>query len=68
MLGYSVNAVVAAVASLDAPGCVDDSLLLLLPLMEADLFGDVAEAKEASEFAAAYKEAKKCRWGVGREG
>jgi hypothetical protein len=29
--------------------------------LQADLFGDVAEAKEAAEFAGAYKEAKKCR-------
>lgn len=29
--------------------------------MQADLFGEVAEAKEAVEFAGAYKEAKKCR-------
>ena len=31
------------------------------PPLQADLFGDVAEAKEAAEFAGAYKEAKKCR-------
>lgn len=28
---------------------------------QADLFGDIADAKEAAEFASAYKEAKKCR-------
>ena len=34
----------------------------LAPLcLQFDLFGDVAEAKEAAEFAGAYKEAKKCR-------
>ncbi len=31
------------------------------PWLQADLFGDVAEAKEAAEFASAYKEARKCR-------
>ena len=121
-----MHAVVEAVVAVGEPGCLDDSLLLILPLMEvrtqqsrglvgavaaathvagmqrcrgactcvltapvplwhytaltrtrapshasplsvflpcpqADLFGEVAEAKEASEFAAAYKEAKKCR-------
>lgn len=115
MLGYTVHAVVEAVAAVGEPGCLDDSLLLILPLMEvgapalaapcsllavartrlqtglaalpeppraelpapphhplthhsppttplqADLFGDVAEAKEAAEFASAYKEARKCR-------
>ena len=33
----------------------------ILSSLQADLFGDVAEAKEAAEFAGAYKEAKKCR-------
>ena len=61
VLGYTVHAVVAAACSVAAPGDIDDSLLQLLALMEADLFGDVADAKEASEFASAYKEARKCR-------
>ncbi|PRW58885.1 small subunit processome component 20-like protein [Chlorella sorokiniana] len=61
VLGYTVNAVIEAVAQVGQPGCLDDSLLMILPLMEADLFGEVAEAKEAVEFAGAYKEAKKCR-------
>ena len=34
---------------------------LFVPTTQADLFGDVAEAKEAAEFAGAYKEARKCR-------
>lgn len=42
-------------------GALDESLELILPLLEADLFGEVAEAKEVSGFAAAYKEAKRCR-------
>ena len=61
VLGYTVHAVVAAACSVAAPGDLDDSLLQLLALMEADLFGDVADAKEAAEFASAYKEARKCR-------
>jgi len=44
-----------------SPGALDDSLGLLLPLMEADVFGDVADAKEVSAFAANYKETKKCK-------
>lgn len=43
------------------PGCLDDVLLLILPLLDKDLFGDVADAKENSAFAAPYKEVKKCR-------
>lgn len=35
VLGYTVHAVVEAVAAVGQPGCVDDCLLLLLPLMEA---------------------------------
>eukprot|EP00887_Chlorella_sp_A99_P000887 scaffold5.g887.t1 len=61
VLGYTLHAVLEGVAAVVAPGSLDDSLALILPLMEADLFGYVAEAKEASEFASAYKEAKKCR-------
>ena len=38
-----------------APGALDASLELLLPLMEADLFGDIADAKEAAAFAANYR-------------
>jgi U3 small nucleolar RNA-associated protein 20 len=44
-----------------SPGALDDSLGLLLPLMEADVFGDIADAKEVSAFAANYKETKKCK-------
>ncbi len=34
---------------------------LVLPLIENDLFGQVSEAKAATNFSSAYKEAKKCR-------
>ena len=44
-----------------APGALDASLEQLLPLMEGDLFGETADAKEAANFAANYKEAKSCR-------
>ncbi|GIL61502.1 hypothetical protein Vafri_15933, partial [Volvox africanus] len=42
-------------------GVLDDSLELCLPLLEADLFGEVSEAKEVTTFAVQYKEAKRCR-------
>ena len=44
-----------------APGALDDSVEVLLLLMDRDLFGDTADAKEAANFAANYKEAKSCR-------
>ena len=33
VLGYTVHAVVEAVCQAGEPGCLDDSLLLILPLM-----------------------------------
>ncbi|GIL90429.1 hypothetical protein Vretifemale_18038, partial [Volvox reticuliferus] len=42
-------------------GVLDDSLELCLPLLEADLFGEVSEAKEVTAFIVQYKEAKRCR-------
>ncbi|GFR52618.1 hypothetical protein Agub_g15134, partial [Astrephomene gubernaculifera] len=42
-------------------GVLDESLELCLPLVEADLFGEVSEAKEVSAFASQHKEAKRCR-------
>ena len=38
-----------------APGALDGYLHSILPIMEADLFGDIAEAKEADAFAAKYR-------------
>ena len=35
VLGYTVHAVIEAVAQVGQPGCQDDSLLMILPLMEA---------------------------------
>ena len=40
---------------------MDESVEVLLLLMDGDLFGETAEAKEAANFAANYKEAKSCR-------
>ena len=34
ILGYTVHAVVEAVTKVGAPGCLDDSLLMIMPLME----------------------------------
>lgn len=34
VLGYTINAVIEAVAQVGQPGCLDDSLLMILPLME----------------------------------
>lgn len=34
VLGYTVHAVIEAVAQVGQPGCLDDSLLMILPLME----------------------------------
>ena len=38
------------------PGAVDGYLEQVLPVMEADLFGEVAEAKEVDVFAAKYRQ------------
>lgn len=63
ILGYTVHAVLQAVASAAAqePGSLDDCLPMILPVIEKDLFGHIADAKEVEAFAASYKEAKRCR-------
>lgn len=38
-----------------APGALDGYMDRILPVMEADLFGDIADAKEADAFAAKYR-------------
>ena len=38
-----------------APGALDGYLDSILPVMEADLFGDIADAKDADAFAAKYR-------------
>lgn len=52
-----------------APGALDGYLDRILPVMEADLFGDIADAKEADAFAAKYRcetlaKALYCFWSV----
>ncbi len=63
VVGYTAHAVLEGLAkgSGGQHGGLDASVELLLPILDAELFGEVAEAKEYSNFAAAYKEAKKCR-------
>ena len=51
-------------ASGEVAGVLDDSVELVLPMIEAELFGDIAEAKEVASFAANYKEAKKVGGGA----
>ena len=41
-------------------GAVDGYLEQVLPVMEADLFGEIAEAKEADVFAAKYRQVTAC--------
>jgi U3 small nucleolar RNA-associated protein 20 len=61
-VGYTAHAVLEGLAKAgQEPGSLDASVELLLPILDAELFGEVSEAKEHSNFAAAYKEAKKCR-------
>lgn len=43
------------------PGAMDESLSLVLPIVETELFGEVADAKEAGALAGSYKEAAKGR-------
>jgi hypothetical protein len=40
-------------------GLLDDALVLALPIIENEIFGSVAAAKEAANYAANYKEARK---------
>uniref|UniRef100_A0A7S3R808 U3 small nucleolar RNA-associated protein 20 domain-containing protein n=1 Tax=Dunaliella tertiolecta TaxID=3047 RepID=A0A7S3R808_DUNTE len=44
-----------------ASGALDDAVELALPIIENEIFGEVAEAKEVAQFAMNYKEAKKVR-------
>jgi hypothetical protein len=62
VIGFTVAAVLAALNTrCEVHGHLDSSVPLILPLIENDLFGQVSEAKEATNFASAYKEAKRCR-------
>lgn len=63
VLGYTVHAVLEAVSEKAAqyPGSLDDAVDILIPIIENDMFGDVAEAKEVDAFSANYKETKRCK-------
>ncbi|KAL0018407.1 hypothetical protein WJX79_009395 [Trebouxia sp. C0005] len=61
VLGYTLHAILETISKGAAPGALDGYLDRILPVMEADLFGDIADAKEADAFAAKYREAKKCK-------
>ena len=63
VLGYTVHAVMDGIAPMARhdPTAIDDCLLMVLPMIDNDLFGHVAEAKEVDAFASSYKEAKRCR-------
>ncbi len=49
-------------------GLLDEALVLALPIIENEIFGHVAAAKEVAQFANNYKEAKKVRERRGWEG
>ena len=62
VLGYTTYFVMEGLDVADSLRIADDSLVtVILSIVEGDLFGDVAEAKEASEFASSYKESKRCK-------
>ncbi|GMH39887.1 hypothetical protein BSKO_07791 [Bryopsis sp. KO-2023] len=61
VLGFTMHAVLEAVAESTAAGDADAVVNLVLPIIDAELFGEVAEAKEVKQFTANYKEAKACR-------
>lgn len=62
VIGFTVTAVLSALSSkCEVHGHLDSSVVLVLPLIENDLFGQVSEAKAALNFSSNYKEAKRCR-------
>ena len=62
VLGYTTYFVLEGLDVADSLRIADDSLVtVILSIVEGDLFGEVAEAKEASEFASSYKESKRCK-------
>ena len=62
VLGYTTFSVLEG---LDAAGSLriadEGPVGVVLSIVEGDLFTDVAEAKEAAEFASSYKECKRCK-------
>ena len=62
VLGFTLHALLEGLAKGGVPpGALDASLPLILPFVEADVFGGASEAKEVEAFAKNYKEAKRCR-------
>ena len=63
VLGYTFHQVLQSVApaARENPGCLDCCIDQALEIIENDLFGEIAEAKEASEFSSSYKESKRCK-------
>ena len=63
VLGYTFHDILKAVATeaRATPGCLDSCLHQIIPVIEGDLFGEIADAKEASEFSSSYKESKRCK-------
>ncbi|KAI8107974.1 hypothetical protein M9434_006006 [Picochlorum sp. BPE23] len=63
VLGYTFHDVLHAVApaAQEAPGCLDACVPAMVPIIEGDLFTDIADAKEASAFSSSYKESKRCK-------
>eukprot|EP00803_Ostreobium_quekettii_P010225 evm.model.scf_622.2 EVM.evm.TU.scf_622.2 scf_622:22710-43215(-) len=61
VLGHTLHAVLSAVAGTAEPGDIDDAVNIILPVVDAELFGEVAEAKDAVQFSSSYKEAKTCQ-------
>ena len=63
VLGYTFHQVLQSVApaAKENPGCLDCCIDQALLIIEDDLFGEIAEAKEAAEFSSSYKESKRCK-------
>lgn len=63
VMGYTTHAMLEGLvpAARNDPGPIDECLPQLLSILESDLFGDIADAKEVDAFASSYKEAKKCK-------
>lgn len=61
VLGYTTHALLDALSHGCAPGGFDDGLPVTLDVIEADLFGEAAEAKDAGAVSGSLQEGKKQR-------
>jgi hypothetical protein len=62
VLGYTTFWILEGLNAGENLRIIDDGLVsVILSIVEGDLFSDVAEAKEAAEFASSYKECKRCK-------